>query len=405
MGSDRNEVGSGADRFGFPARMGLFYAAIFTVYGTQMPYLPLWLDWRGLTAAEIATVSALPLFVRLIATPVVAFAADRSGNHRGAVILLAWGALAAALLLGQAQGFARILIATLLMGIAVATAMPLTETVAMAGVRAHGYDYGRMRLWGSLTFILASIGGGPIVDAFGPSAGLWLITAGIAATALAAHLLPRPSADGAAGTSRRPLRLADVGQLAASRAFLLFLVASTAVQAAHATFYTFGTLHWRALGISTWWIGALWGVGVLAEVAIFAWSAPIVRRLGAVPLLLAGAVAAIVRWIAMAFDPPLALLMPLQVLHGLTFGAAHLGAIHFMARAVPERQAGTAQALNATVSAGVGMAGAMLISGALYGTHGGRTYLAMAVIAGLGLAAGLLLQRSWDGGEVGAGTR
>ena len=68
----------------------------------------------------------------------------------------------------------------------------------------------------------------------------------------------------------------------------------------------------------------------------------------------------------MGFDPPLALLVPLQMLHGLTYGAAHVGAIHFISRAVPEGQGGTAQALYASVTGGIAMGGAMLLAGPLY---------------------------------------
>ena len=95
----------------------------------------------------------------------------------------------------------------------------------------------------------------------------------------------------------------------------------------------------------------------------------------------------------MGFDPPLALLVPLQILHALTFGAAHLGAIHVMARSVPEGQAGTAQALYASVVGGVGMGAAMLLAGPLYAAYGGRAYWAMAVIAAVGLAASVALLR------------
>jgi len=389
---------------GFAARLGLFYGALFVVYGAQMPYMPVWLDWRGLSAREISIISALPLFVRLVATPAIAFAADRTGEHRRMVIAMAWISLAAVLALSQARGFQQILAASLVLGLAISSVMPLTETVAMAGVRARGLDYGRMRLWGSLTFIAISFLGGPIIDAAGPAAGGWLVAGGVVLTAGAAHMLPRPDSgaqrNGEGAAAGRRVDLGDVVRLAASAPFVLFLVASGAVQAAHATFYTFGALHWRGLGISSWWIGALWAISVVAEVGLFAWSARVVAAFGAVGLLLAGAGAAVVRWTLMAFDPPLALLVPLQVLHGLTYGAAHLGAIHFIAKAVPEHQAGTAQAFYATVTAGIGMAGAMLLSGALYATHGGRTYLAMAAIGGLGLAAALALRRAWDGGEI-----
>jgi len=393
---------AGEAGLGFAARISLLYGALFIVYGAQLPYLPVWLDWRGLDAAQISLISALPLFVRLVATPSIAFIADRSGDHRRIIVVSTLVALAAGLALSQARGFWPILGCSLVCVIAIATVMPLAETVAMTGVRTRGLDYGRMRLWGSLTFIGASFLGGPLVDAFGPAAGMWLIVTGIAATVGSGLLLPRPEAGAGAVESTKAGRISpgDVLALVRSRPLLLFLVAATCVQSAHATFYTFGALHWRAQGLASAWTGLLWAIGVLAEVALFAWSARVVSRFGAVKLLLAGAAAGVLRWTAMALDPPLALLLPLQALHGLTYGAAHLGAIHFIATAVPERQAGTAQALYATVTAGIGMAGAMLISGRLYAGWGGRTYLAMALIAAIGLVAGLALRRTWSGDRI-----
>ncbi len=136
-------------------------------------------------------------------------------------------------------------------------------------------------------------------------------------------------------------------------------------------FYTFGALHWRSQGISTAWVGALWAVGVLAEVLLFAYSRAVVAHVGAAQLIAAGSAAAIVRWGAMSFDPPLWLLFPIQLLHALTYGATHLGAIHFISRAVPEEASGTAQALYATVAAGLLMGGATLLSGSLYAAFGG----------------------------------
>jgi PPP family 3-phenylpropionic acid transporter len=95
----------------------------------------------------------------------------------------------------------------------------------------------------------------------------------------------------------------------------------------------------------------------------------------------------------MGFDPPLVLLIPLQVLHGVTFGGTHIGAIYFMSKAVPEGHNGTAQALYASVTAGVALGGAMLLAGRLYAAHGGRAYWAMAVLAVVGLGAGIALLR------------
>ena len=334
--------------YGF--RVSAFFAALFLIYGFHIPYLPLWLEWRGLTAGEIGLVTSVPYFLRLVVTPSVAYAADRMGNHRRVILTLAWVSLAAALALSQSPAFWTILVTSVVLAISTWSIMPLTETVAIVGVR-RGLDYGRMRLWGSLTFIAASFVGGAIVDASGRGAGIWLIVAGVAATVAAAYLLPAPSRiaaipqplatpvqeveDGAL-PQPRGIDSKTVWRLAGDPLFMVFLLAIGMVMASHAMFYTFGAIAWRAGGLSSAWIGTLWAIGVIAEIALFAWSAAVVSRFGALTLLFAGCAGAVVRWAVMSFDPPLAVLIPLQVLHGLTYGAAHLGAIHFIGQAVPE---------------------------------------------------------------------
>ena len=384
------------ERRSFAARVALLFAALSVIIGTSLPYLPVWLDWAGLGASEIAVITATPLIVRLGVTPAIAFAADRAGDHRKFLIGLSWAGLAGLIALAQSRGFWPILAWTVVFSLAWTTMMPLAETVAMSGVKRAGLDYGRMRLWGSLSFVAASLAGGWIVDRMGAASAIWLLVAGAALTAAAAHGLARPIGLGrleaATGPSR--LSLAEAASLMRSRMFLIFLAAGGLAQASHAMFYTFGTLHWRDLGLSTGWSGALWAMSIVAEVGLFAYSAAAVRRIGPVQLIVAGSGAAVVRWVAMGFDPPLALLVPLQLLHALTFGATHIGAIHFIGRTVPETQAGTAQALYASVTGGIAMGGAMLVTGPLYAEYAGRAYWAMAVVALVALAASLALLKA-----------
>jgi PPP family 3-phenylpropionic acid transporter len=271
-------------------------------------------------------------------------------------------------------------------------------------VRIAGLDYGRMRLWGSAAFIAAGFAAGALIDAMGAGIGIWLILAGAIATAGAAHLLPRPVTarvlpEASASEPRRP-RLAEAIRLAGAPVFLLFLLAAGAVHGSLATFYTFGALHWRGQGISAAWVGVLWAIGVGAEILLFAFSNALLLRLGPAALLMTGAAAGVVRWVVMAVDPPLAVLVPLQLLHGLTYGATHLGAIHFISRAVPERASGTAQALYATVAAGLALGLATIATGPLYTALGGHSYLAMAALAAAGLAAAVGVRRGWNGGEL-----
>ena len=383
----------------FGVQVSLLFAAVFVSAGTQLPYLPVWLDWVGLSPREIAVIAAAPMIVRVAVTPAIAFAADRSGDHRRFLIALAWGGLATVLALAQCASFWPILLLTLLFAVAASTNMALAETVAMRGVTRAALDYGRMRLWGSLSFIAATFCGGLVVDRLGPPAVVWLVAIGVALTALAAHGLDRGL--GPIGRGETPkaapalprIRLYDALGLLRSRQFLTFLLAVGAVQSAHAAFYAFGTLHWLAQGISSGWAGALWAIGVGVEIGLMAFSKTVVRRIGAAELIVLGAAASVVRWGAMGLDPPLPALILLQALHGLTYGATHIGAFYLLAQTVAERHAGTAQALYAATAAGIAMGGAMLLSGQLYAAWGGRTYWAMAAIAAVGLAAGLALRR------------
>jgi PPP family 3-phenylpropionic acid transporter len=375
----------------YTVRLALFFAALFAVAGTKLPFLPVWLDWRGLTSSEIAILTAAPLFLRIIAGPMIAMAADWWGDRREATMALAALALVGAALLGVAVGFWALLAVILVGALAAMGLMPLAETLAMSGVRRGGLDYGRMRLWGSVSFIAVGFAAGPAITAFGPSSVLWLIVAGSALTLAAAVALPADPDAGEAG-NRRPGLGQLMGVQLAPR-FLLFLAGAAAVQASHAVFYTFGVIEWQRQGLSATWCALLWAVGVAVEIGLFAFSGTVVARLGAIGLLLLGAVAGVVRWLVMAFDPPLALLIPLQGLHGLTFGAAHLGALHFMSATVPAAKAATAQALYASVTAGIGLGLATLAAGPLYTAFGGRAYLAMSALCVVGTAATLALRR------------
>ena len=377
--------------------MAAFYAATFLVVGSNGPYLPVWLDWRGLTPAQISLVLAAPMFGRVLFTPSISYLADRSGQTRRILIALAVGTLAACLGFAAANGFAGILLVATVYAAFWTTVIPLTEVIAMAGVRGLGLDYGRMRLWGSASFIAASLIGGVIVAGQGAGIAIWLIIAGAGLSVAAVVALPAARDD---GHRRAPPRFADALRLARHPLFLVFLLASGAVQAAHAVFYTFGTLHWGRLGLSAAAGGALWSIGVIAEIGLFAWSGALARRVGAVELMALGSMAAIVRWSLMGFDPPLAVLVPLQVLHGLTYGAAHIGAMHFLARAVPDAQAGSAQALYASMSGGIAMAGAMLVAGPAYAAFGGRAYWAMALLGIAALGACAVLLATWRGGHL-----
>jgi PPP family 3-phenylpropionic acid transporter len=198
-----------------------------------------------------------------------------------------------------------------------------------------------------------------------------------------------PSAPAATGRAR----WAALGRFAADRRFWLFVASGSALQSSHQLYYGFGTLYWRELGFSDTVIGALWAEGVVAEIVLFWQSAPLVARLGPLGLMALGGIAGILRWSLIGVVPGLAAAAVMQLLHGLTFGAAHIGAMYFMARTVPPGAAASAQSLYAAVSAGLGSGFVMLAAGALYSAYGGKAYLFMALLSAAGLVGIAALAR------------
>jgi MFS transporter, PPP family, 3-phenylpropionic acid transporter len=385
----------------FAWRLGFLYAALFLVVGCYLPFMPVWLDWRSLGPDEIAVLLAAPLFTRIFFTPLIGFAADLAGSRRNIVIALAWGSLLSFLLFWAANGFWQMLLASILLAINWTTITPLVETVATSGIRKGALDYGRVRLWGSLSFIVASLSSGVIIGKIGPQVILPLLVAGTALLVLGAHLLPRELGDQGRGPSMlRGLKFADALRLVHAPLFLLFLLATSLIQASHALYYSFGTLHWRAQGIPDGTIGALWSVGVIAEVALFAVSGRVIAHFGTARLLVLAGLATTLRWGLMALDPPLWILGPLQTLHAMSFGAAHLAAIHFLTHAVPDNRAATAQGVYAAVVAGIALGTFTLASGPLYESLAGAAYAAMAAIALAGAGGAYVLAQRWRGEQV-----
>lgn len=362
--------------------------------------MPVWLSWRTLSADQIAILLATPLYIRIVFTPVISFVADLLGNRRGIVIALAWGSLGSFALLWVSDGFWQMMLAIALLAVNWTTIMPLVETIAISGIRKSGLDYGRVRLWGSLTFIGASLAAGIVIQFRDAGTVLPMLMTATALLIFAAYLVPRDVEPKRQGSPVRRLRLRHAFALARAPLFLLFLLAAAMIQGSHALLYAFGSLHWRAQGFSGGTIGALWSIGVIAEVALFAVSGRLVSYVGSTRLMVLAGGAAVVRWAVLALDPPLLATGLVQTLHALSFGATHLAAIHFLTHAVPEDRSATAQGLYAAVVAGLVLGSVTIACGPLYEAYGGQAYAAMVLLAGIGTAAAALLGCHWQGGLV-----
>jgi MFS transporter, PPP family, 3-phenylpropionic acid transporter len=189
-----------------------------------------------------------------------------------------------------------------------------------------------------------------------------------------------------------------LGAMAADRRFWWFVAAAAAIQASHQVYYGFGTLYWRSLGFSDAVIGCLWAEGVVAEIVLFWQGGRLLARFGPLGLMAVGGAAGILRWGVAGVLPGLLPAAVLQLLHALTFGATHLGAMNYLSRTVPPGAAASAQALYSGSSAGIGSGVVMLGAGALYANYGGRAYLFMALLSAVGCLGVVRLGRTAPAG-------
>jgi PPP family 3-phenylpropionic acid transporter len=364
---------------GFARRLGLFYSALCAAIGIQLPFFPLWLEAKDLDARMIGFVLATPMLVRVFSIPIATRQADRRRALREAILATSFASAAGFIALGFAEGSLAILILYSLVSIALTPVMPLTDAYALRGLAQVGRAYGPVRLWGSAAFIAGSFGTGLIVDSIAARNLVWLMAAATVVTVASALALaplgtpPRPPVE------REPSHK----DLLLTPGFIAVAMAAGFIQASHAVYYGFSTLDWKAAGLDGTTIGLLWALGVVAEITLFALSGRLPSALVPTVLLAIGAGGAMLRWTAMALDPPVLLLPFLQCLHGLSFGATHLGTMAFLARAAPPGLAATAQGYLAIVLGAV-MAVAMGLSGLLYQAFGSFAYAPMALSAAAG---------------------
>ena len=319
---------------------------------------------------------------------------DRRGDRRRPMIVLAAAGLAIAALFTGAREFWVLLVISGLFGFALSSLFPLADNLTVRVASERGLQYGRIRLWGSISFVAAAILGGRLLEGRPDSWVLWLVLGALALTWLSTFLLP---------DARWPKEGRDKApalRLLANPVFLLFLASASLIQSSHAVYYGFATLYWRSVGHSDTIIGWFWAEGVIAEVVLFLFGAALLARLGPVHLLVIAGLGGLLRWGITGLTADLIPLIVVQALHALTFGATHLAAVHFIARAAPSNLSASAQSLYSALGTGVGFGITMPLAGVLYEHFGGGAFLFMASMAGVGAGLALVLGRKWDGKEI-----
>ena len=375
----------------FELRIALMYFAIFMSTGLHLPYFPLWLEYRALTPTEISIVLSMPLFVRVIAAPLVSMLADKSSDRAHVLSAAAVMAALIAAFYFVPFGFAGILAVSLLLSPPWTSQIPLADTIALSGVRRYGIDFARMRVWGSISFLLTSFFAGIIIQRIGEHIIPWALLAALTLACATSFAVPR------IGRPRRISPLSDIDIANAGRAlrrpaFVTFLIATGITQASHAYGYSFSAIYWKSIGIEETVIGIFWSISVVAEVIIFATFRRFFGKVHPAKVLMIGSAVAMFRWTLFPLVEPLGLglggFLFSQCLHCFSFALSFLGMQKMIALTIPEERGGTAQGLS-TFFVGTSLAAATIASGPLYSATGINGFYVMVALAAIGLVLAL----------------
>lgn len=363
------------------ARLSAWYFFYFGFIGAFSPYFTLYLQSLGLTASAIGTLMSLMLVMRFIAPNLWGWLADRLGRKTGVVRASALLSAAGFLLFFASREFWGVFAAMALMAFFWSAALPLVEALTLGHLAGRPEGYGRIRLWGSVGFIVAVLGTGAWLDWAPLDSLLWVNFGLLAGIVVCAWLLPE--APPASPAPPPPLRAALLRP-----EVLALLIACFFMSAAHGPFYVFYSIHLVDHGYGKTAIGALWSLGVVAEIAVFLWMPRLARRWSLRTILLASFLIAVVRFLLIGWgaDSVVVLLLA-QLMHGATFGAYHAAAVAALNQWFPPQQQGRVQALYGSISFGAGGMLGNLVSGPAWeGIGAGWTYTLGSAFAAIGLA-------------------
>lgn len=362
-------------------RVACYYSTLFMVMGAFTGFGGIWFADQGFSESRIGLLSAVPVLVVLLLNLWVGRIADRAGDWKGAIVSLSAISAAGPFGLFLGGGFWWVLLFWSVTLVAYWLTTPIIDAATMRLSRRSGFDYAGTRAWGTVGYIAAIFATGAVVSRYGADAFVPVICLLGSSRAVASLALPRFRATATSRLPRAPNRrgLIDLMQ----PWFLLPLVGFAMVFATFLILNTFQALLWKQQGIPSGWITFLVALGAIAEAAMFFGFRRFASRFPARHLLLVAAIVAVLRWTAFGFSPGIALLIPLQMLHAVTYALGFMGCVAFIANWTPEEIAAEAQSFFVLLQQFFSVF-AVSGFGWLAARYGAQAYFASAVFASIG---------------------
>jgi PPP family 3-phenylpropionic acid transporter len=363
---------------------------LFAALGALTPFLSLHYHQIGLSATEIGLLMSVMPFTLLLSQPIFGPMTDRSG-HRGRMLgrIVAVVALAAGLV-GLADTFWILVAGVALWGFVAAPMIPIADSIALGEVSSSGGSYPRLRLWGSIGFLVTSVLLGQLYTAISLRWAFLAYGLLMLATWYFTRRLP------AEGISGKPPSWVQVRQLVQNPYLLLFLVLTGIMQMTQAAHSLFFSLHLEGLGGSRATAGLAWGLGALVEVPVWWVLSTVTRKVGSLPLLTFAGAAYALRWWLYSTTASASAIVWLQLLQGISYAIFMPTAVRVVGDLTPPELRTSGQALLVLVNGGIATIIGTLTAGRVVDAAGtGGLYLMLSYVAfcaGLGFMLLILVR-------------
>ncbi len=357
------------------------YFLYFGVLGAYLPFFNLYCLHIGLSGIQIGTLSAVRSAALVLFALLWGLLADRYAARRPIYIacnLLATGVWVFYL---ASERFVPMLAITVLHGVFFAPLIPFLEAFSMDVLGSEKKRYGRIRAWGSVSFIAMVVLLGRAIDAWGLRLVLAVVLAGSALQAAFAWGVP-PAARARQAVPGSP------GSFLLNRRSLIFFSSTFLMLVSHGADYGFFSIHLESLGCGNAFIGVSWAAASAAEIGVMLASGRLFARFAPQTVLHFSFLAAALRWTMLFFTVSPAAILATQLLHAVTYGAFHMASILFVDELAPEASKTIGQAINNGVTYGLGLMVGFFLNGYLYERVG--TAALFPISAAVSLAGGAL---------------
>jgi PPP family 3-phenylpropionic acid transporter len=346
-------------------RLSGFYFFYFAFVGAMAPFWGLYLRSLEFNAFQIGVLMSLLQIMRIFAPNIWGHIADQTGKRVAIVQLAALVCLIAFIGVFWASSFWALFAVMSLISFFWSASLPLVEATTLSHLGKSTDRYGRIRLWGSVGFILVVVGLGAALDHASIKLVPWVVLGLLAGIVLTSRMIPE------AEIARHDSVHIPIRQVLRRPEVLALFGAAVLMAAAHGPYYTFFTIHLVESGYSKSFAGWLWALGVICEIGVFLIMPKVFARVRVETVLLATLLIAALRFILIGWQADnLPVLLFAQLLHAFTFGAYHAAALSLVHRYFTGKNQARGQAYYNSIAFGVGGTLGSLYSGAAWDSLG-----------------------------------